>query len=360
MPKRRFNENSELFYMVQSGSSLEDFEEALRRYSLTKNGKADLRKCRNESYVTILSFAIQERKWDHVNSLLKLSEVNLAEMCKIAGDTGESSFRTPLHHACRKGNFEIIKKLVEKDENLVKILDLSGDLPINQCIKHDNMQIFRYLYEKHQPEDIFWLLDDAIDALAINIIIFILFEVKPKDCFEDYDPLVSLCEAPFDGDSDVEQQKRAAIYRILYNFQYPETQYRNEYDFRKVFPSICALFSSHDYHYHENLTLKQIIDCTYLSEKNSKRDLVRAIIDYGRECREWILLLHDEITVADVNALFISDRYEDPIFEFYRGDGELSTESFLTLIEEIFHIRGNSSYSLYQLYTHLWSKIFYR
>ena len=214
---------------------------ALLRYPSTVNRKADLRQCEIILYtkndlqpIGILSFALMKDKFEAARLLLESSEVDLRNMCVV-----DKIFQTLLHQACKKGRLDIMQKIIEKDADLVNVE--CPYKPIFYCVQHDNITIFLSMYKNCNLNDceLSELVKYAIRDLAPNIISFSLLEMNRKNYYIiGYDALVRICEDNSRMLPAEKIRKQTDIYKMLYNFLYPETKLKTEYDLGNVCQSL--------------------------------------------------------------------------------------------------------------------------
>ena len=81
-----------------------------------------------------------------VEELVKMMPPDTLEL-KTRGETA-------LHIAAAGAIVKIVKTLVERNENLVRIPDADGQLPVSMAAFTGGMEVLDYLYSKTSPEDL--------------------------------------------------------------------------------------------------------------------------------------------------------------------------------------------------------------
>ena len=319
MSKRKLDVDGEIFELVKSGY-LEDFRDALLRYPAMINGKADLIKCTSKldmehvsTPVDILSYAIKKEKWDHVKLILESSVIDLKYKCIFSNEDG---YKTSLYRACQKRNLETIQKIIQTYSAETSFRALFDDFyggPIDFFLSYDELVIFLVFYEHFnlEPIDYSKFLILAIEKLAVGIVSFIFFEMKRKNLSiiesDNYssNPLVVLCDEMYEEEIDypLQMRKREEIFKMSYNFIYPEYDFKNGYEIAVVSSSLRIILAKHiNLDYIRNTFFKHLFDNTYLTNRNSLKDLAREILAYDYSNGWPALLLHDEITRVQVKG----------------------------------------------------------
>jgi len=141
----------------------------------------------NQFYAQKLIVAIDNNDVEGVSNLLESTTGNLNSkifLLDIFAKLGESNNYTPLHEACIKGNFKIVKMLVDAGANVNVVEPITKSTPLSSAlsnIKEERIRIANLLIErganvKTETFSIFWS-SDLNDDGSIN-------SSKEKDEFD--------------------------------------------------------------------------------------------------------------------------------------------------------------------------------